>query len=231
MKKFFAKQDGDFFVFEDEEFAHFNVVRCKLGEQVLCFGENNTDYICEVTQVNKKQAKAKIVKAIQNTKNPKINITLYQGMVKGEKADLIVQKLTELGASNLYFFESEFTIAKGNNNKIDRLQKISREACKQCGRSVPLNIFEIKFNELIQQLNNYDLILFANEKDTFRSIDNLKEYKNIAIIVGSEGGFSDNEIVAINSKGAVNFGLGSRILRAETAAIATTAIVGYLLDV
>jgi len=232
MKKFFADKNGDFFVFAGDELAHFNVVRCHLGEHILCYGENNLDYICEVVSIDKKCAKAKIINKQKNTKNPKINITMYQGMVKGEKADLIVQKLTELGITNLFFFESEFTVAKGNNNKIDRLIKISKEACKQCGRSIPLNIGEYpKFESMIKSLSQYDIILFANEKDTFRNLKDIKNYKNIAIIVGSEGGFSDNEISQINSLNAVSFGLGERILRAETACIATASIIGYILGV
>ena len=231
MKKFFAKKSGNTFIFEDEELSHFNIVRCRIGEKILCFGENNIDYICEVEQIGKKNAIAKIVDQTINTKNPKVNITVFQGLVKGEKADLIVQKLTELGVSNLYFFESAYTIAKQNNNKIERLLKISYEACKQCGRSIPLNIYNIKFNDIINKLKQYDIVLFANEKDTFRSLKDISNLKNIAIIIGSEGGFSDEEINILKNNNVVNFGLGSRILRTETACIATASIVGYLLNV
>ena len=232
MKKFYAKKNGDFFVFEGDEFAHFNVVRCRMGEKVLCFGENNIDYICEVVSIDKKTAKAKIISEQQNNKNPNKTITMFQGLVKGEKADLIVQKLTELGISNLYFFESEYTVAKDNVNKLDRLAKISKEACKQCGRSVPLNIGStLKFEQMLNMLGNYDLVLFANEKDTLRNITDLKKYNYIAIIVGSEGGFSDDEINKIVLKKTISFGLGNRILRAETACIAIASVVGYLCDI
>ena len=76
-----------------------------------------------------------------------------------------------------------------------------------------------------------DVVLFANEKNTLRNFDALKSAQNIAIIVGSEGGFSDEEINQIKSKGATEFGLGSRILRAETACIAMSAIIGFFIDV
>lgn len=232
MKKFFANQVGEQFVFEGDEFAHFNVLRCKLGEQVLCLGADGFDYLCEVTQINKKNAVAKVVSKSPNTKNPRINITVFQGLVKGEKLDLIVQKLTELGVSNLYTFESEFAIAKANNNKIERLNKISIEACKQCGRSVPLNIHNtLKFSQMLTLLKNFNCVLFANEKNKMRNLTNLQECKNIAIVVGSEGGFSDKEIEQIYSHGAISFGLGERILRAETASIAMSAIVGYIANV
>lgn len=231
MKKFFARKQDNQFVFEGDELAHFNVLRCKVGENVLCLcGEY--DYLCEVESVTKKMAVANIVSKTKNTKNPRINITIFQGLVKGEKADLIVQKLTELGVSELQFFESDFTIAKANNNKLDRFIKISAEACKQCGRSELLKINEcIKFSKMLEQLNNFDVVFFANEKQTDRSFKEIKEYKNIAIIIGSEGGFSDEEVLKIYENGGKNFGLGSRILRAETASIASASIIGYLAEV
>jgi len=231
MKKFFARKQENQFIFEGDELAHFNVLRCKVGENILCLcGEY--DYLCEVESVTKKMAVANIVSKSKNTKNPRVNITIFQGLVKGEKADLIVQKLTELGISELQFFESNFTIAKANNNKIDRLNKISAEACKQCGRSQILDIKEcITFSKMIDQLKSFDVVFFANEKQTDRDVKQIKEYKNIAIIIGSEGGFSDEEILKIYENGGKNFGLGSRILRAETAAICSASIIGYLAEV
>ncbi len=232
MKKFFAKKVNNSFIIEGDELAHFNVLRCSLGEQILCLGSGEEDYLCEIVNITKKQAEAKLVTIEKNTKNPKKEITVYQGLLKGEKADLVVQKLTELGISNLVMFESNFTIAKANVNKIDRLNKISQEACKQCGRNLPLNIHNpIKFGELINELKNYDLVLFANEKNVLRAESEIISANKIAIIVGSEGGFSDNEIEQIYGTGAKNFGLGERILRAETASIAIASIVGYLAGV
>lgn len=232
MKKFFAKKENDGFIFENEELAHFNVVRCSLNEKILCFDGSNLEYLCEVSEIAKKKAKAKIIEVKQNQKNPKANITVFQALVKGEKLDLIIQKLTELGISNLYTFESSFAVAKANNNKLERQIKITKEACKQCGRSVPLNLFApLQFNQMINCLKNYDVVLFANEKNTIRVEEKLKPNQNIAIIVGSEGGFSDDEINQIYSAGAINFGLGERILRAETACIALCSIVGYMVGV
>lgn len=232
MKKFFAIRKGDDYIFEGDELAHFNVLRCRVGEQIVCLGDDGYDYLCEITQVTKKQAVAKIISKEINTKNPKKNITIFQGLVKGEKIDLIVQKLTELGVTNLYMYDSEFAVAKANDNKLTRLNKISQEACKQCGRSIPLNIGQtLKFKEMLDSLKNYDVILFANEKNKLRNYEEIKNAKNIAIIIGSEGGFSDNEIEQIYSLGAINFGLGERILRAETACIATASIVGFMVNV
>ncbi len=232
MKKFFATRINDEYVFEDDELAHFNVLRCRIGEQIVCLGSDGYDYLCEITQISKKQAIAKIVSKELNTKNPKVDITIFQGLVKGEKIDLIVQKLTELGITKLVPFESEFSVAKTNDNKINRLNKISLEACKQCGRSVPLIIENtLKFKDMVNRLKNFDIVLFANEKNKIRNYDRILKSQNIAIIVGGEGGFSDEEIAQINNAGVINFGLGERILRAETACIALASIIGYMVDV
>lgn len=232
MKKFFAKRNNDRFEFEDDELNHFNVLRCRIGEQIICLGDDGYDYLCEVDQIGKKKATAVIVSKELNKKNPKKKITVFQALVKGEKADLITQKLTELGVTKLVMFESKFAIAKANNNKISRLNKITQEACKQCGRSIPLEISEnISFDQMLNQLDNYDIVLFANEKSTDRIEADLKQSQNVAIIVGSEGGFDDEEIQKIVATGAKEFGLGSRILRAETASIAMSAIVGFIMDV
>lgn len=231
MKKFFARQDKNLFIFENEELAHFNVLRCQIGEQILCLGSGDYDYLCEVESISKKQALAKIIKEIPNIKNPKKNITLFQGIVKGEKQDLIVQKITELGISNFYMFESEFCTAKANENKIDRLNKIVKEACKQCGRNKLVTIHStIKFEQMLNIIEDYDIIIFANEKDTEYKFNNeiLQDKQNIAIIVGSEGGFSDEEIKKLLNKKVCTVGLGSRILRAETASIVLCGIVSYL---
>lgn len=232
MKKFFATRINDEYIFEGDELAHFNVLRCRVGEQIICLGDDGYDYLCEITQVSKKQAVAKIISKELNIKNPKVNITIFQGLVKGEKVDLIVQKLTELGVTNLVLFESEFSVAKTNDNKINRLNKISQEACKQCGRSIPLNIEPtLKYKDMVDKLKSYDMVLFANEKNKIRNYDKIIKSQNIAIIVGGEGGFSDKEIEQIYNEGAVNFGLGERILRAETACIACACIVGFIVNV
>ncbi len=232
MKKFFANKQNDCFVFENDELAHFNVLRCKIGEQIVCYGNDEFDYLCEVQTVTKKQAIAKIIGKEKNKKNPKKSITVFQGVVKGEKSDFIVQKLTELGVSNLFWFESEFSVASVNNNKLERQNKISLEACKQCGRSIPLKISEmLTFKQVLEKLGQFDLVLFANEKNRGRILNADLNKSNIAIIVGSEGGFSDKEIEQINMSGATNFGLGERVLRAETASIAMSAIVGHLINV
>ena len=228
MKKFFGTKQDDIIILDDEETKHLAVLRCETGEEVLCFCGDENEYLCQIQSISKKQAICKIISQSICTKNPTKKITLFQGLPKLDKLELITQKITELGASELVPFESNFTIAKTNLNKIQRLNKISQEACKQCGRSIPLKIFDpVKFKQMLGMLSGFDIVLFANETNKTISQNDLSKYTNIAIVVGSEGGFSQAEIDEI-SKISTNFGLGQRILRTETASIVMCGIVSYL---
>ena len=133
-----------------------------------------------------------------------------------------------MGISKFVPFYSEFCQVKPNTTRLDRLEKISIEALKQCGRSKKLEIKEvISFNDLINELEDYDEVIFAYEKATSPlNLETLKNKNNIAIIIGSEGGFSEKEANALTSlKNIKTISLGKRILRAETASIALSTLV------
>ena len=228
MKKFFGKKQDNLIILDGEELNHLAVLRCEQNEQVLCLTGDENEYLCKINSISKKQAECEIIQTNFCDKNPTKNITVYQGLPKMDKLEFITQKLTELGAKKLVPFESDFTIAKPNLNKIDRLNKISIEACKQCGRSIPLEIKNpIRFKDLLQELTSYDIVLFANETQKQITDIDFSSSKNIAIIIGSEGGFSPKEIKELSLK-CMQFGLGSRILRTETASVLSTGLVSYL---
>ncbi len=231
MKKFFGNIENDEIYIDGEDLMHLAVLRCEIGEKVLCYTKDKFEYLCKIESISKKVAVCEIIEKKECESNPKFNITIFQGLPKQDKLEFITQKLTELGASSLIPFESNFTIAKPNSNKIDRLNKITLEACKQCGRSIPLKIESaIKFNLMLEQLKNYDLVLFANETNKKITKIDFSNAKNIAIIVGSEGGFSPDEIEKLKDLKVTEFGLGSRILRCETASVMSCGLVSYILN-
>lgn len=228
MKKFFGEYFQNKIMIDGEEFLHLAVLRCQIGEEILCFIGDENEYLCKIESITRKNATAVILSKNICLANPKIKITLFQGLPKKDKLEFITQKTTELGVSKIIPFESEFTVAKPNENKIDRLDKITKEACKQCGRSMPVIIENpVKFKEMLEMLGAYDIVLFANEKDKLSNAE-IKSAKTIAIIIGSEGGFSDNEIEIIDKLNPTVVGLGSRILRTETASIVLCGLVSYL---
>ncbi len=230
MKKFFGTKENNYITINGEDLDHLAVLRCNINEEVLCFCGDEYEYNCKIQEITKKYAKCLILDKKLCKKNPTKNIVLFQGLPKLDKLELITQKLTELGINKIVPFESDFTIAKKNINKIERLNKISKEACKQCGRSLPVIVEEpIKFNNLKEKLKDFDLVLFANETNRQITDINFNDKNNIAIIVGSEGGFSNRELEMLTKDEKITqIGLGERILRTETASIVLCGIVSYL---
>ena len=210
-----------------------NVMRQKLGDQILLANNTGYDFLCDITNITKNSITISVLNKTKNASESKIHLTVCQALVKGDKFELIAQKITELGAKELIPFTSTFTIVKDNTQKIDRLIRITGQASSQCGRAKMLNINTItSLKELPKLLNDYDLVLLAyeNEKNSLKSIlQNTKNASKIAIIIGSEGGFSPQEIdfLESNLSNLKTVSLGARILRAETASIALTATVMY----
>ena len=243
-RKFYLKTENSFefgqtITVTGEEFNHIvNVLRNNVGDFLCVIDGSGTDYTCEITNINKKDLTLKIVDLKDNDSETKSNVTVYQALVKGDKFELIIQKLTELGVKNFVPFESEFCQVKKGTTRLDRLEKISIEALKQCGRSKKVEISNIlTFNEMIKSLNKFEKVIFAYEN----SVNKLTELDfkdkngniltNIAIIIGSEGGFSEKENKKILEQTNVKqITLGNRILRAETACISLTSVVMFLLN-
>lgn len=164
-----------------------------------------------------------------------IEITLYCALIKVEKFELMIQKATELGVHNIVPFMSDRTIIKFDekklNNKLERWQKISREASEQCNRTTLVTISKpIHFDQIS---TNYDVCLLAYEDANVKAnhlYQTLLQHKcanSIACIIGPEGGFTQGEVAKIDY---VPVSLGQTILRAETAAIAMLSNIRFFYD-
>ena len=234
MKRFYLEKElavNEQLILEDDLYNQIiNVLRMNKGDKLILFNGSELDYVCEIFEILKKKVVINVLSAEKNKANPIKNITLFQALVKGEKLELITQKITEIGVSKLVPFVSTFCDVKENTAKINRLPKITIEACKQCGRSIPVEICEpIKFNKVLELLQGFDMVVFAYEKaDKPLNIEAINA-QNIAIVVGSEGGFSENEAQSIAGlKNALTISLGNTILRAETAAITLSSTIKFL---
>lgn len=231
MRRFFGEMvDGQIQIVGDE-FNHLkNVLRLGIGEQILVYLNDEYEYACEIEQIVKKSAICKIIGQKLCEGNPRKNIVLYQALPKREKFEFIVQKATEIGISKVVPFMSEHCIAKITEAKMERLKSIIQNACKQCERSVETEVGEpIDVAKVIEEFKNYDLVLFANERaEKGIKIKGFDKYKNIAIIVGSEGGFSSKEKDKFTDAGATTISLGKRIYRCETASVAMMSMVSIL---
>lgn len=229
MRRFFVKKENisdGFVIVCDKDYLHLsNVLRLGCGDEIICFCGDGYDYFCKIVEMNKRFAKCELLNKILSEKTPKANVTLFQGITKGDKLDLIVQKMTELGISEVIFFKSDFTSRKMGECKTDKLKINSIEASKQCGRSDTMRISGIlTFQKLLEQLKSFDTVIFAYEKQNGEVFPKLQG--RVAIVIGSEGGFSKDEyekLLALKNVACVS--LGKRILRSETASIALASVV------
>lgn len=232
MKTFFTNSvNGNIIELTNDEHNHLkNVMRLNVGDKVKVVCGDDFNYFCVIKQINKNNSVLEVESKQVNLSNPKTNVTCYMALIKNDNLSLVVQKLTELGISNFVPFESHYTVNKDKGSKENKLNVISQQSLKQCGRSKPLNIYPTqKLLNLSEMLSKHDLIIFANESETTYKLNDVlsknKSAKNIAYVIGCEGGFDNLETDFLIKNGAKSVTLGSRILRAETAAIMLGAII------
>ncbi len=167
----------------------------------------------------------------RSEREPNCRITVFQALPKGDKLDVVIQKAVECGASEIVPFESERCVVRmkpdAEARKTERRQRIAAEAAKQSGRSVIPNVCAtVSFEEMISLASQCDIKLFCYEGDGTEPLGEvlrgegdllLKDSATVAIVIGSEGGFSLEEVAKAQASGLRAIGLGKRILRTETA--------------
>lgn len=214
---------------DGEEYHHMkNVMRTNVGDHVLLFNGTDIEAEGEVISLEKQSGKIKILNTYKNNSEPTVKVSLYQAVCKGDKLSLITQKITELGATEMVVFYSDYTDIKEKTSKLDKLEKVSISACKQCGRSSILKIDGvINFNQMLDKLKTHQKVFVAyenaNKISLFDSLYKNNNLNDIAIVIGAEGGFSENEINKLNEINSEIVTLGKRILRTETASIVSVA--------
>lgn len=178
-----------------------------------------------------------IVQSYQADQESPINLRLYQGLAKGDKMDLVVQKAVELGVTEIIPFSSRFTVVKldgaAAEKRRQRWQRIAEEAAKQCRRTQIPNVSPVMgFQEVLDQLSVRDeehLVLLPYENEERQGIKDLEvgSCSTVSVIIGPEGGFHVQEVEGAQQIGAKIITLGPRILRTETAGLVALSLVGY----
>ncbi len=238
MHRFFADKsqfNGTQVEILGEDVNHISkVLRLKKGDKVSVCDKEKTDYICSVNTINKESVLLDVLERMPNLNESNLNITLYQGIPKGDKMDYIIQKCVELGVCKIVPVVMKRTVVKmeKSENKLKRWQRISDEASKQCMRGIlPEVSFPISFEEMLGEIDKESLTLlpYENEHKT-RLKDVLKnnaDKDKINIIIGPEGGFDEEEIALSKEKSISTVTLGPRIMRCETAPVASLSAVMY----
>lgn len=241
MAKFFVDnqfiKDDKVFINGENKKHMANVLRLKIGDNIEISSGDGFDYICQIEQITETEVVAKIIDCFGNESEPKIKITLYQGLPKAEKMELIIQKCVELGIDKIVPVNTDRCIVKlagKEDKKIARWNKISEAAAKQSRRGkIPIVEPVLNFEKAIEKAKCDDLIIIPYEKEQNNSLKTVvKNFKgkSISIFIGPEGGFSEKEIDFAIKNNVMPITLGKRILRTETAGFVTTAILLYELE-
>lgn len=219
----------------------YKVLRLAEGEDVVLNNCEGVEYLGKIKAITKSEVVVSIIKKLDINNESNVRVHLFQGLPKGQKMDLIVQKGTELGVVE---FIPTITARvdvklKGEFKKLDRLNRIALEASKQSKRSVVPQVKEvIDFNEALRQLKEMDLVLIPYEnaedfgiKSLISHLKNenkdLNNIKKVGVLIGPEGGFEEGEINFLKEEGFYIVTLGNRILRTETAGFTATALIQY----
>ena len=229
MKRFFGQKQNNTIIFENGEAQHIRqVCRLQIGDKICGIVGDNNEYVCTITESTKTKVEATINSVNPCPALPKKQITLFIAMPKREYFETIITKATELGASEIVPFVAKFSV--NHSFKRERAEQILLTAVKQCELSkMPLLTDPVTFDKMITKLKEFDLVVFANETESKAfNLKDLTKFNKIAVIVGCEGGFEQTEIEQIKNAGAKSISLGSRILRCDTASIATLTLVSIL---
>ena len=221
---------GDEAVISGEEYTHARtVLRLETGSELILLDNRGMEYDGVVTKVDKRAMTVHIVGANRGEREAKTPVKLLFGYLKNaDKNEFTVQKATELGVKEIALFTSEYSSAYVNENKLERLRRVAQESAKQCLRScAPEITYYPDLDSALRSAEGYENKLFACEFLGENQADLKKLSGSCALVVGSEGGFTRAEFEGAQTLGFKGITLGKRILRAETAAVALTAVVMF----
>jgi len=206
-----------------------NVLRLKINAPLIIFNGEGGEYAAEITQIKRHAVKVKIGRFQNINRESKLKIHLIQSISRSEKIDFILQKAVELGVTKITPIITErckIKLSKDRQHKrIARWQKIIISACEQCGRNILPELNQIThLADLITTLSaDLKIILNPEANNTLHNVTG--KPKSIAILIGSEGGFTENEIQLTEKYNFCSIKLGPRILRTETAGLAIISIL------
>ena len=245
MQQFFTDpsriMDGRIYI-EGQDLSHMkNVLRMRPGETVKVSDGAGKAYLCSIEGYEEGRAKLKIEQVSRSDAELPSRILLFQGLPKGGKMEMIVQKAVELGAYSVIPFAAKRSVAKLDEKKAlkkqTRWQAIAQGAAEQSGRGiVPEVHIPVTYAEALRLAGELDILLIPYEQEEGRDrtaevIGNLQPGQSVGVFIGPEGGFEEDEVKQAEEIGAVPVTLGKRILRTETAGLAALSILMYHLEI
>lgn len=244
MHSFYIEPAGGGTIWQAGELARLPLDEAKHAAKVLRLSDG--DEVCAMDGVGHRWRGeietgaegmgVRLVEALPSNEAP-VRVTLYEGLPKADKLEWIAQKLTELGACELAPVRMERCVVrldgKDAEKRRERLDRIAREAAKQCGRALPLHVeAAMDWRAALRAMARHDLLLIPWEDARGRRLRDVYEARpdarDIGVVIGPEGGITPQEVAAMAEIGGVTVTLGPRILRTETAAVVSAALVMQL---
>jgi len=241
MHRFFVAEEGlrgQQVVFTGRQ-AHQirNVLRMKSGDHVIVLDNTGCEYTVILTKVGRQDVIGEVISRQQAQAEPKTQITLYQSLLAREKFEWVLQKCTEVGVTSFVPIVTERSIVRRQDaitpRKLSRWRDIITEAAEQSGRGrIPQIEDTVNFTDAVCRLGDFDRCPIGTLETNGVSIKEVLQFGSdepvtVALFIGPEGGFTDDEIADACSQGATAFSLGKRILRTETAAVVASAVILY----
>lgn len=216
-----------------------NVLRMKCGEKIRISSKSGKNYFCRLAEIEENLVRAEILEETAGDTELPNKIYLFQGLPKSDKMELIIQKAVELGVYEIIPVAMKNCVVKLDEKKaagkVARWQEIAKSAAKQSKRSlIPEVRMPVSFKEAVSMAGELDvrLVPYENERGmqaTKEAVEAIRPGESVGVLIGPEGGFDHSEIEQVKDTMQL-ISLGKRILRTETAGLATLAILGYQME-
>ncbi len=234
MRRFFVDPHSiseNLAILSPDESRHIaTVLRLQAGSAIELFDGTGFVYQGMILTASPKRITVELHSRYSDNENGGPQLYLFQSLLKGKKMDFLVQKATELGVHSFCPVRSRYSENRGNlPRQADRWQRIMLESCKQCKRAYPMLIEPVSILEDIDvSAFEQPLVLWEGEKSTRLDATMISYEGPMALFIGPEGGFQEEEMNIVKEKNFTPVSLGTRILRSETAALSSIAILQFL---
>ncbi len=216
-----------------------NVLRMKPGDEILVGNGADADYLCRIEQITPEHVTARILSRTESTELPS-RLYLFQGLPKGDKMELIIQKAVELGVYRVIPVKTRRSVvkldAKKEEARVRRWNAVAESAAKQSGRVLVPEVAPVmEFSEALAYAADFDVKMIPYENargmsSARQTVEQVGCGMSVGILIGPEGGFEEAEVSAARGAGFAPISLGRRILRTETAGLAVLSILMYQLE-
>jgi 16S rRNA (uracil1498-N3)-methyltransferase len=243
VQRYFVKQrakDNRFYIDAEDRHHILKVMRMEIDDTIICVDPEGKTAVCKIAEFTDEKVVAYVVQWIDEKHELPISITIASGLPKGDKLEWIIQKGTELGAHEFIPFQGKRSVVKWDDKKaakkIERWQKIAKEAAEQAHRSyLPEVCSPINLKDLLEKSKSYHYKLVAYEEESrsgeasnfSATLEKMKKGESLLFVFGPEGGLTEEEIKVLKENDFILCGLGPRILRTETAPLYALSAISY----